>query len=163
MKHKSSNSGKTEPSRLQRELLSGILHLIRTDGLAPGTRLAEVTLAKRLQVSRTPVRAALSLLARRGLVKPGARRGYFVTDKTASAHKITAHPAPADTDLLFLAITRDRRSGKLAEEVSERDLMARFGAGRSSVREALFALQRKGLVAVRPGARGIGSSTGWPR
>jgi len=35
---------------------------------------------------------------------------------------------------------------------SERDLMAKFGAGRSSVREALFALQRKGLVSVRPGA-----------
>jgi GntR family transcriptional regulator, sialic acid-inducible nan operon repressor len=35
---------------------------------------------------------------------------------------------------------------------SERDLMAQFGAGRSSVREALFSLQRKGLLAVRPGA-----------
>jgi len=35
---------------------------------------------------------------------------------------------------------------------SERDLMAQFGAGRSSVREALFTLQRKGLLAVRPGA-----------
>ncbi len=35
---------------------------------------------------------------------------------------------------------------------SERDLMAQFGAGRSSVREAIFTLQRKGLLAVRPGA-----------
>ena len=35
---------------------------------------------------------------------------------------------------------------------SERELMAEFGAGRSSVREALFTLQRKGLLAVRPGA-----------
>ncbi len=35
---------------------------------------------------------------------------------------------------------------------SERDLMAQFGAGRSSVREALFSLQRKGLLAIRPGA-----------
>jgi DNA-binding FadR family transcriptional regulator len=35
---------------------------------------------------------------------------------------------------------------------AERDLMDRFGVGRSSVREALFALQRKGLIAVRAGA-----------
>ncbi|MBL8598943.1 MAG: FCD domain-containing protein [Devosia sp.] len=35
---------------------------------------------------------------------------------------------------------------------SERDLMAQFEAGRSSVREALFSLQRKGLLAIRPGA-----------
>ena len=35
---------------------------------------------------------------------------------------------------------------------SERDLMAQFGAGRASVREALFTLQRKGLLAARAGA-----------
>jgi DNA-binding FadR family transcriptional regulator len=35
---------------------------------------------------------------------------------------------------------------------SERELMERFGVGRSSVREALFALQRKGLLAARAGA-----------
>jgi DNA-binding FadR family transcriptional regulator len=35
---------------------------------------------------------------------------------------------------------------------SERELMLRFGVGRSTVREALFALQRKGLLSARPGA-----------
>jgi len=36
---------------------------------------------------------------------------------------------------------------------SERELMAQFGVARSSVREALFLLQRKSLVEVRAGAR----------
>lgn len=36
---------------------------------------------------------------------------------------------------------------------SERELMARFGTGRSSVREALFTLQRKGLLSARAGAQ----------
>jgi GntR family transcriptional repressor for pyruvate dehydrogenase complex len=35
---------------------------------------------------------------------------------------------------------------------SERELMIQFGVGRSTVREALFSLQRKGLLAARPGA-----------
>jgi GntR family transcriptional repressor for pyruvate dehydrogenase complex len=35
---------------------------------------------------------------------------------------------------------------------SERELMNQFGVGRSTVREALFSLQRKGLIAARPGA-----------
>ena len=35
---------------------------------------------------------------------------------------------------------------------SERDLMDKFGVGRSTVREALFVLQRKGLLIARPGA-----------
>ena len=35
---------------------------------------------------------------------------------------------------------------------SERELMLRFAAGRSSVREGIFALQRKGLLSARAGA-----------
>ena len=35
---------------------------------------------------------------------------------------------------------------------SERALMDQFGVGRSTVREALFMLQRKGLLETRPGA-----------
>ena len=40
-----------------------------------------------------------------------------------------------------------------AELPSERDLMKDFGVGRPAVREALFHLQRMGLVEIRPGAR----------
>ncbi len=45
-------------------------------------------------------------------------------------------------------------AGKLSVDdrlPSEREIMGRFGAGRSSVREAMFALQRKGLVSARAG------------
>jgi DNA-binding FadR family transcriptional regulator len=38
---------------------------------------------------------------------------------------------------------------------SERDLMSLFGVGRTSIREALFALQRKGIVTAQPGARPV--------
>jgi GntR family transcriptional regulator, sialic acid-inducible nan operon repressor len=41
---------------------------------------------------------------------------------------------------------------------SERALMGVFGVGRTSIREALFALQRKGLVAAQPGLRPIVSA-----
>lgn len=40
-----------------------------------------------------------------------------------------------------------------AEIASERDLMKEFGVGRTAVREALFHLQRMGLVELRPGAK----------
>lgn len=46
-------------------------------------------------------------------------------------------------------------SGRLSvgdKIASERELMLRFAVGRSTVREALFALQRKGLLSARPGA-----------
>ncbi len=38
---------------------------------------------------------------------------------------------------------------------SERDLMARFGVGRSAVREALFSLQKSGHVQIRNGERAL--------
>ena len=41
---------------------------------------------------------------------------------------------------------------------SERELMRLFGVGRTSIREALFALQRKGVVSAQPGLRPVVSS-----
>jgi DNA-binding GntR family transcriptional regulator len=151
MKQKSSAHEKPTPSRLQRELSAGILDVIRVEKLAPGTRLAEVALAERLKVSRTPVRAALKLLARRRLVRPGARRGYFVADNTPATGKSPENPAPADTDRLFLAIARDRRAGRLPIDVSERDLMLRYGATRPIVQRVLTKLAEVAAVQRKPG------------
>lgn len=151
MKQKSSPTPKAAPSRLQRELSAGILELIRAEKLAPGTRLAEVALAQRLQVSRTPVRAALKLLAGRRLVRVGASRGYFVADTVPATPKAPAKPVPADTDRLFVAIARDRRSGRLPIDVSERDLMERYGASRPVVQRVLSRLAEVAAVMRKPG------------
>jgi DNA-binding GntR family transcriptional regulator len=151
MKQKRFEASRAAPSRLQSELLTGILEVIRTDSLAPGSRLAEVALAERLHVSRTPVRAALRLLARRGLVRPGERRGYFVADRTPTGHKVAKRPTVTDLDRLFLAIARDRRSGKLPDDVSERDLMQRYGATRPIVQRVLTKLSEVAAVQRKPG------------
>ncbi|WP_044589129.1 GntR family transcriptional regulator [Bradyrhizobium sp. LTSPM299] len=151
MKQKSSPTPKAAPSRLQRELSAGILELIRAEKLAPGTRLAEVALAQRLQVSRTPVRAALKLLARRRLVRVGATRGYFVADAVPATPKAPTKPVPADTDRLFVAIARDRRSGRLPIDVSERDLMQRYDATRPVVQRVLAKLAEVAAVQRKPG------------
>ncbi|WP_235939308.1 GntR family transcriptional regulator [Bradyrhizobium hipponense] len=142
---------KARPSRLQRELSAAIMELIRSERLAPGTRLAEVALAERLQVSRTPVRAALKLLASRKLVRAGARRGYFVADTAPVPHKAPPRLSPDDTDRLFLAIARDRRAGRLADEVSERDLMQRYDATRPVVQRVLTRLAEVAAVQRKPG------------
>ena len=64
----------TNVRRVQEELREAILG----GRLEPGTRLRAEALAERLNTSRTPVREALVLLAREGLVEIAPRRGASV-------------------------------------------------------------------------------------
>jgi DNA-binding GntR family transcriptional regulator len=52
--------------------------LILSGELAAGTRLRQVELAKRFNVSTTPVREAFTVLARQGLVRHDVQRGVVV-------------------------------------------------------------------------------------
>jgi len=55
-----------------------IRRLVLSGDLPPGTRLRQDELAKRFEVSTTPVREALTALAREGLVRYDAHRGVIV-------------------------------------------------------------------------------------
>lgn len=59
-----------------------------------GTHLQEIPLAERLNISRTPVRRALGILAQEGLLVPGPRRGYktrsFSIDEITDAYEVRA-------------------------------------------------------------------------
>ena len=67
---------------------------ILTGAVAAGERLEEVPLAERLGVSRTPVRAALTLLANEGLIDYLPKRGYLVrsfsADEVFAAYEVRA-------------------------------------------------------------------------
>ena len=62
----------------QKRVAQRIRELIVEGVLAPGTRVAEATIAERLGVSRTPVRNALPALASEGLLEPAGKRGFAV-------------------------------------------------------------------------------------
>ena len=73
------NAAKALPN-LNRIAYREIEELIVTLQLAPGAVLSEADLARRLGISRTPVREALQRLAREGLVRIMPRRGLLVTE-----------------------------------------------------------------------------------
>ena len=62
----------------QTSALVRIREMILRGKLAPGQRLAEAPLAELLGMSRTPVRQALPVLAREGLLQEHETRGYIV-------------------------------------------------------------------------------------
>jgi DNA-binding GntR family transcriptional regulator len=82
-----SNSAKVEVSRgrggLADEVSRRIADEIVLGHFAPGARLDEVSLAKRYEVSRTPVREALKQLEIMGFVESRLNRGSIVAAMTA--------------------------------------------------------------------------------
>jgi DNA-binding GntR family transcriptional regulator len=71
---------RSHKDRVYRRLRQDILTLT----LGPGQLVVESELAQRFGVSKTPVREALALLERDGLISVLPRRGYLVTAVTAA-------------------------------------------------------------------------------
>lgn len=71
---------KTGPGTLPKHrIYSDLREAILSMAIRPGESLVEATVARRYGVSRTPVREALGLLVKEGLVEGIARKGYFVS------------------------------------------------------------------------------------
>jgi len=67
---------------LQNRVLVALRSLILSGEFNPGERLTEVSLAEKLNVSRTPVRLALATLEREGLTESNATGGYVMRGVT---------------------------------------------------------------------------------
>jgi DNA-binding GntR family transcriptional regulator len=94
-------------AQLREQIFAGIL--------APGVFMDEVALAESLQISRTPLREALKVLAAEGLVRHEPRRGSFVNEVTAQ-----------DLDEIFpvIALLEGRCALEAASHATDGDLAA---------------------------------------
>jgi DNA-binding GntR family transcriptional regulator len=138
-------------SRLQRDLATRLLDLLRHDAVAPGTRLTELGLARRLQVSRTPVRAVLDEMARRGIAERRPGGGFLLRSLPAPEAAAKAGEAGDDIDRLCIRIAGDRVAGRLPGEVSEADLMRRYGVSRPFLLRVLGRLAEIAMIERKPG------------
>src|ERR1700754_3276176 len=93
-------------SRLQADLARRILRHLKDENAQPGHRLVELDLCATFDVSRTPVRGALALLAAQGIVTSRAGRG-FVLAKIPGVADDEADGAEDDRRL-FDALARAR-------------------------------------------------------
>jgi GntR family transcriptional regulator of vanillate catabolism len=98
-----------EPLQDSSSVLATLRKLIIEGRYAPGTRLAEITVADELGVSRTPVRLAFRTLEREGLLQMGEKRGFLVR-------------AFSDTDVECAVEVRGVLEGLAARRLAERGL-----------------------------------------
>ena len=133
------------------DLAQRILDVVRARALTIGARLPEQQIASLCNVSRTPVRAALRLLAGQGVVEWEAATGYrLAVDLTTPAAMEAGLPS-AEEDDLAAAILRDRSARRLDGAVTAGALSRRYGADRRTVLKALARLTDEGLVERAPG------------
>ncbi|TIT43301.1 MAG: GntR family transcriptional regulator, partial [Mesorhizobium sp.] len=133
------------------DLAQRILDVARQRGFAPGARLPEQQIASLCNVSRTPVRAALSLLAEQGVVCWEADTGYHLAIDLAAQPAISAELPAAEEDELAEAILRDRSARRLDQTVTVAGLMRRYSAERKTVLKSLNRLTEENLLDRAPG------------
>jgi DNA-binding GntR family transcriptional regulator len=134
---------------LTQRLAVQIAQLIRADNIARGTRLTERSLAERLRVSRSPVRAALRHLESMDIVTSFENRGFIVGDPGKS-ELLSNVDGPSDEDT-YLAIAQDRLDGRVPDRVTENELMRRYGLSRTQLIRMLHRIAGEGWIERLPG------------
>lgn len=139
-------------SRLQADLAARILRALKEQGAAPGYHLVELDLCRLFDVSRTPVRGALRLLAEQGLVEARANRGYVLREPVIDVpDNDPVNPDDEEGRRLFIGIAEARYAGRIPDQCSQQEIVRILGAKLTTVVRVLRQLSDLGLVERKPG------------
>ncbi len=139
-------------SRLQADLAARILRMLKDQGAGPGHHLVELDLCRHFDVSRTPVRGALKLLAEQGAVEARANRGYVLRGAVTQAPELeVVNPEDEEDHRLFIAIAEARNQGRMPDQCSQLEVARLFDAKLPTVLRVLRQLGELGLVERKPG------------
>ncbi|MGW4484969.1 GntR family transcriptional regulator [Amycolatopsis sp. NPDC004368] len=136
------------PTPLTRQVAARIVGYIRETAAEPGTRLVERTLAAHLRVSRSPVRAALRLLADEGVVAVAEPGGGHTVARAVTELTVEAE---AEDEEQYLRIASDRLDGELPDRVSESELARRYALTPAQVTAVLRRISAEGWIERLPG------------
>ncbi len=140
---------KSSPIRLKQrqvDLIQRILEVIREDRVRAGDRLPEQVLAARCNVSRTPVRKALNVLAQQKIAVRDVDGGFRlrVDQSTATG---TGHALPSSAEEnLYNSILRDLAARRIDPSQTIASLQRRYGVSRPVVQSTLQRMSADQLV-----------------
>jgi DNA-binding GntR family transcriptional regulator len=136
---------------LQKHAVHRILTYVRRENLAAGSHLTESHLVDVVGTSRSPVQAALTHLAKLGVVRHDLNRGSFLVVPASSLLNIAEEWSTAGDDRIYLKIAVHRLNRKIPDVVTEMDLMRIYRTSRNAIRKALSRMQQEGWVERRAG------------
>jgi len=136
---------------LHEQLAARIAGYIRTQNYSSGKHLGEQVLADMFQVSRSPIRVALRLLEKQGLITYRKNHGFFLA---RSAQEFSGLDPDCPLDLeedIYIRIAEDRRHGRLKEAATETELMDLYEVSRVRLAKVLTRIAHEGWANQRPG------------
>lgn len=145
------NTDSKRPNYRHVELAQKILDIAGERGIAPGERLAEQALASLCNVSRTPIRKALQVLADRGLVSAETEGGYVLAVDPVVTARLKDDAEGDGESEIYTAILRDLAAGRIAEAQTIASLQRRYDASRQTVQNSLVKLSEENLAERGPG------------
>jgi DNA-binding GntR family transcriptional regulator len=138
-------------NRLHRQVAQDICRVVLDERARGGAKLNVLQLSKALRLSRTPVAAALELMASQGLAVKGGAGGYRLTSWTEAQRSLVSAAVARENVSLDVRIAEDRLSGALPDELTEAFLQRRYGIDRVSLLKTLKELEMDGLCQSKPG------------
>lgn len=139
-------------SRPSRFLLANqILDFAREAKFEVGHHLREQQLGDILGVSRTPIRAALGLLAEQGIVEARQNQGFVLLKAFDALHHIEIEVPTTIDQGLYERIVKDRLAGKIPNSLTQSEVADRYGVDRTVTLRTLSRLAEDGIVARNKG------------
>ena len=113
--------------------------------------MTEMELSETLDVSRSPIRSALSLLEEWGAVSRQPNQGYFLERNGEELLAFGDETPKTPENDLYISIIDARMNQKLESGFTQVDIMNAFGAQRTAVERVLWQMSEEGLIERRKG------------
>lgn len=142
-----------QPTALHYDLAHRIVEHARWSDLGAGAHLRETELAGRFRVSRSPIRAALKLLAERDIVEYTRHHGVFLRIPGRDLDPDLIGDMTTPEQDLYRRMVHDRLAGTLPDILSVAELGRLYAVSRSRLTRLLGHMANEGLVERLPGHR----------
>lgn len=140
------------PSPLALKIARDIMGQVQAGELPSGAHLGTEALAQRFNVSRSPVREALRLLAEQQVIEQMPNRGYFVGRGSISAQLAgEAAERLQNPDDCYFRFAEDWLNDRIPGDVTELFIKEKYGLTKAETQEMLSRAAREGWAEPKPG------------
>lgn len=142
---------KERDSERRLNLKTEILEIVAENNLVPGDRLFEARIAKRLGVSRAPVRANLDELCELGIVATVSNKGYVLETPLEDSKIQSLLGRGSAFEKLYMQIADDHLDGNLPDVATEQELLRRYKVSDAQLSRVLDRASASGWAERTPG------------